>query len=132
MEENKVNTYEISFLLNLAEDARFIKNHLSVVKAEIVSEGNIYPMNFAYPIDGKKSGYFGYIHFKLSTSDTQRLNNSLGLDKNVIRFLIITPPYKKPVSRRMDVSSERPPKKYGSKDLSNEALEEKLSALQGK
>ena len=131
MEDQKINNYEISFLLNASEDVGAIKSLLSDLKAEIITEGPVLEIQLAYPILKKVSAYFGYIHFKLPTLSIQKINDTLGLNKNIVRFLIITPIPAKPIPRRMETSS-RPVKKGASNDLSNEALEEKLAALQGK
>lgn len=128
--EEKINTYEITFLVNSAEDAKLVQQQLAAIKAEIVTEGTISEIQLAYPIEKKVSAYFGYIHFKSATTEIQKLNDALTLDKGVMRFLIITPPPAKPIPRRME-NGPRPVKKSAENDLSNQALEEKLAALQG-
>lgn len=129
MEDKKVNTYEISFLTNLPEDAELVKKHLAKQKVEIVTEGPVSQIKLAYPVKKQTSAYFGYIHFKAEAGTIAGLNYDLGLDKNVLRFLIITPPAEKPKPR---LESPRPTTKKasGANDLSNEALEAKLAALQ--
>ncbi len=129
-EDAKTNSYEISFLVSASEGAEAIKNLLSSLKAEIITEGPVSEIQLAYPIDKKTSAFFGYTHFKLATQDIQKLNDTLRLDKGVLRTLVITPIPAKPIPRRME-TTPRPAKKAASNDLSNEALEEKLAALQG-
>ena len=133
MEDQKINTYEISFLLDNAEDVQVITKHLKALKAEIILEGTIAQIQLAYPIDKKEAAYFGYIHYTMPAENTPKLNDILILDKKVIRFLIITPPPEKAIPRRME-RAEKPegstkPSKKSEAALSNEALEEKLAAL---
>lgn len=129
-EDSKINSYEISFLVNASEGAEAIKKLLADLKAEIITEGPVAEIQLAYPIEKKTSAFFGYTHFKLATEKMQELNDTLRLDKGVLRFLVITPIPAKPIPRRME-TTPRPAKKAASNDLSNEALEEKLAALQG-
>ncbi len=127
-QEIKTNIYEISFLLNSAEDAEVVKKHLANAKAEIVNEGPVVSTKLSYPVKKIETAFFGYIHFKMATSEAAALNHALGLDTKVIRFLIITPPAEKPKPR---MEMPRPVRKTASsKDLTNEVLEEKLAALQ--
>ena len=131
MEETKVNTYEIAFLINLSEDKDAILKHLQAVKAEVALEGPVSEISLAYPVLKKNRAYFGFIHFKLNTENLGALNDALRLDKKILRFLILTPPPEKTLRPRADFSP-RPIKKRAENDLSNEALGEKLAALQGK
>lgn len=128
MEENKVNTYEISFLVSTAEDAEAVKKHLADVKAEIVTEGPVNQIKLSYPIKKQESAYFGYIHFKLSTKDVEALSYASRLDSKILRFMIITPPAEKPKPRTEMTRLSK--KAAAPTDSSNQALEEKLAALQ--
>ena len=130
MEEAKVNTYEISFLVNASEDKDAISKHLQTVKAEIALESPVSEITLAYPVSKKNSAFFGFIHFKLDAKNLSALNDALRLDKKIMRFLILTPPPEKTLRPRAD-SGPRPIKKKAENDLSNEALGEKLAALQG-
>ena len=130
-EDQKINNYEISFLANTSEDVSAIRSLLSDLKAEIITEGPVSEIQLAYPIEKKTSASFGYIHFKLPTLSIEKINDTIGLNKNILRFLIITPIPAKPIPRRMETGA-RPVKKTAANDLSNEALEEKLAALQAK
>lgn len=126
--EIKTNTYEISFLVNAAEDSEVIKKHLAAGRAEILNEGPVSSIRLAYPIKKQETAFFGYIHFKMDAKEIASLNYALGLDPKVLRFLIVTPIPQKPKPR---TDAVKPPRKAASaKDLSNEALEEKLAALQ--
>ena len=130
MEEKKINTYEISFLVNSAEDKEAVLKHLQNAKAEIVMESPVSEISLAYPVLKKNSANFGYIHFKLDAHSAAGLNDVLRLDKKIMRFLILTPPPEKTLRPRAD-SPIRTAKKKTENDLSNEALGEKLAALQG-
>ena len=131
MEDQRTNIYEITFLANSAENVETIKKLLAGLKAEIIAEGPVAEIQLAYSILKKTSAAFGYIHFKSATENIQKINDTLNLDKGILRFLIITPIPAKPIPRRIPDATPRPVKKAGSNDLSNESLEEKLAALQG-
>lgn len=128
-DDKKISTYEISFLANSLEDASAVKDLLQKLQAEIVNEGPISEIQLAYPIEKKTSAVFGYIHFNLAAEDAPKITETLTLEKKIMRFLVITPVPQKPVPRRVE-ASPRPAKKVSQGDLSNEALEEKLAALQ--
>lgn len=128
-DDKKISTYEISFLANSLEDASVVKDLLQKLQAEIVNEGPISEIQLAYPIEKKTSAVFGYIHFKLPAEDAPKITETLTLEKKIMRFLVITPVPQKPVPRRVETSA-RTAKKVSQGDLSNEALEEKLAALQ--
>lgn len=129
-EDIKTNSYEIAYLTNTSENVGIIQKLLADLKAEIILEGPVAEIQLAYPIDKKTSAFFGYIHFKLATSGIEKINDTLRLDKNILRFLIITPIPAKHIPRRTEMTP-RPVKKAAANDLSNAALEEKLAALQG-
>ena len=130
MEEKLVNTYEISFLISLPESAESVKSHLGKFGAEIVLDGPVAPIQLSYPIKKQQSAYFGYIHFKMPKENIAELNGALQLDSKVLRVLIITPPAEKP-KPRTDFGKPSVKKAPVANDISNEALEAKLAALQG-
>lgn len=131
MEDQKINIYEITFLAIDAAGVDAVKKNLAGLSAEIVTEGPAAERQLAYPIDKRTSALFGYIHFKMLSANVKPLNDALTLDKSILRFLIITPIPAKPLPKKTDAPT-RPVKKPAANDLSNEALEEKLAALQGK
>lgn len=133
-EEKAVKQYEISFLLRSEEDAAVLVKKLSDLGAEISSEGPIERINLAYPIKRETAAYFGYVNFNAKPEVVKGINDSLGLEPKVMRFLIITPPIAKMVPRRTDFHHEAEQVVVDSakpkvESLSNAELEKKLEEI---
>jgi ribosomal protein S6 len=132
MKDTEKNIYEISFLLKSTEEAEAVTKHLAEVGAEILSENKLQEISLAYPINKINKAFFGYSIFNSLPSEIAKLNNSLGLDKKVLRFLIVTPPITKVQDRKQEpvMSAEKPKAApVREADLSNDALEQKLEEI---
>jgi ribosomal protein S6 len=138
---NKKRSYEISFLLRSEEDVQTVVRHLSDRGAEIVSEGSVDKIRLAYTIEKENEAFFSYLHFTMDPAENATLNNALTLDKAIIRFLIVTPPFVKSTKRRLErrggkdekaeeptVASTEATEVRG--DISNESLEKTLKEME--
>lgn len=97
MEDSR--TYEISFLLRQEQNIEILMAALKNIGAEIINEGQITEIKLAYPIRKMKSAHFGYLIFEALPSRLKELRDALMLDEDILRFLIVTPPIRKPLTQ---------------------------------
>lgn len=138
--EQEVRDYEVGFL-GLAESAaEEIKNFLEGEGARIVSVNKINSITLAYPIGKHRTAFFGSVQFALAPDKIKMISDKLSFLKNMLRFLVVAAPPKKPVPAVREKSGaggvdlvKRPveeKKERASKEvLSNEALEQKLEEI---
>lgn len=136
MEETTPNLYEIGYLARGEEGAGILIGHLKRLGAEILFEGEVKSIKLSYPIEHHSSAHFGYTHFKINPDLVSDLSNALKLDNQVIRFLLITPPFLRdrgqvPESVPMQPRRVVKPKAEVSEGVavSNDLLEEKLEEI---
>ncbi|MBI3274237.1 MAG: 30S ribosomal protein S6 [Candidatus Colwellbacteria bacterium] len=129
MEDKLRREYEISFLLRQEEDLEVIPKVLLELGANIVTKNAVSEIRLAYPIGKETRAYFGYIHFDAEPSALPNFNESLRLNKKIIRFIVITPPFVKVPSRRFEQSERFRPESQIQPELSNDALHEKLEEI---
>lgn len=85
--ENK--KYEISFLASSEEARNSVVEVLKKFKAEIFDEGEFKRIRLAYPVKKQTSAFFGYIQFSAVPSIISGLKDSLKLNSQILRFMII-------------------------------------------
>ena len=134
--------YEIGYLVRDEEGTSALVGHLKRYEAEILFEGETKSIRLAYLVRHLLSAYFGYIHFKVDPGVIGDLNNALKLNSQIIRFLIVTPPFTKERSQRSGTESVRSEKRavkpnveFSEKPevaVSNDLLEEKLEEILNK
>mgnify|MGYP001612390531 CR=1 FL=1 len=129
MDEKTKKSYEISYLLNPNEGSDLMSNLLKNMGLEIMSDGGITEMRLAYPVKKETRANFGYLHFGAEPEAVNSLRDSLQLNANVLRFLIVTPPFVKTVSRREEGNYRVKPVLEARPEISNDALEEKLEEI---
>ena len=139
LEAMEGKSYEIGYLVKDEEGTSALVSHLKRYEAEILFEGETKGIKLAYLVQHLLSAYFGYIHFKVDPGVIGDLNNALKLNSQIIRFLIITPPFTKERSQRLGTESVRPEKRaikpnveFSEKPevaVSNDLLEEKLEEI---
>lgn len=137
MEEDiQTKEYEISFLGQDEAGKDAVLNLLRREGGEVVLEGPVEKIALAYDIEKHSSAYFGYFHFRLSPDRLPALQNDLGTENAVLRFLIVTPPFAKTKPRSLGrpktvSSSGSAPAKPApeSLPLSNEALEKRIEEI---
>ena len=139
--EQQVKKYEIGFLVREESDVDTIKNELSAVKAEIVSEGRLKKIRLSYPIKKETAAHFGYYWFTLDTQAVKELDAALRLNSKVLRHIIIAAPVElneervagtrgDKTERTRERSAEKPAKKssdFGAVD--NAVLEKTLEEI---
>jgi len=97
--EKKV--YEISFILSgrlteaeLKNEIEKIKNIFQKISANLLKESEFNKINLAYCIKKETEAFFGYFWFELEPEKLAELREGLAFEKNILRYLIVTPPPK--------------------------------------
>jgi ribosomal protein S6 len=129
MDENQRKSYEISYLLNPNEGTDLMSNLLKDMGLEIINDGGVTEIRLAYPIKKETRANFGYLHFGAEPEVVNKLRDSLQLNVNVLRFLIVTPPFVKIQSRREEGNYRVKPAEEARPEISNSSLEEKLEEI---
>lgn len=129
MDENQRKSYEISYLLNPTEGTDLMSSIIKDTGLEVISGGGITEMRLAYPVKKETRANFGYLHFSAEPEAINKLRDSLQLNANVLRFLIVTPPFIKPQSRREEGGYRVKPVEEARPEISNSSLEEKLEEI---
>lgn len=129
--------YEIAFLAKSEEAAKDLIGVIKAQGAEIVSESPVNKINLAYKIKKETSAYFGYAQFSALPENIKLMDDVLKNKGEILRYLIITPPYMKnkprsipPYRRSSKPVSEAKPQ--ATMPLSNEALEKKIEEILNK
>ncbi len=100
--EIKKRKYEISFVLK-TENISVISQSLTNGGFVILTENPLEKVQLAYPIKKENYAYFGYCHFEGEPAAVKNLRVDLKLNPEVLRYLIVTPPFiKKPAWRRAE------------------------------
>lgn len=96
MENKNLKTYELSYFISpdikdedMVAYAQKIKDVIIKEKGDVSKEEIPYKRRLAYPINHKKQGYFGYMHFALNPEKLSNIKSKLSLDKNILRHMFI-------------------------------------------
>ena len=139
--EQEFKQYEISFLGLNESVGQEVNSLLTRLGIEVFFNGSIKQIDLMYPIKKHQGAFFGYLHFQTSADKIESLKKDLSLQKDIVRFLIITPPIKKFIEKaRLVERAVFPEKKEPaavptkeifpkSEALSNELLEQKLEEI---
>ncbi|MCL5017340.1 MAG: 30S ribosomal protein S6 [Patescibacteria group bacterium] len=124
-------SYEISFLLKDPASDKSILDLLAKHNASEIKQSSVNPIKLAYPIKKHVSAYFGYINFVADPADIKEMSDSLRLNGEVIRFLVVTAAAvdNKKSEERTEQRKAVRAESSSSKALTNEALEEKLEEI---
>ena len=129
--------FEISYLLKdeggASDVLKLLKQHDFVVD----HENPVKKIALAYKIKKETSAYFGFAHFKGDPAEIKSLDHNLTSSQQVLRFLIITPPFSttKVVSQKprpvkaVKPKTETEERPAANAPLSNEALEKKIEEI---
>jgi len=132
--------YEIAFVLK-AENSLSISAALKSKGFSVLLENPIEKIQLAYPIKKENYAYFGYFHFEGNPAEIKSLKDDLALNHDVLRYIIITPPFVKKPAWRRPMSSSRPSSASAAQEietkasvtaqpaLTNEALEKKIEEI---
>jgi len=142
MNDSDKKTYEVSFLSKSENGGAAMVGHITRFGAEISNEGKLRKVQLAYPINKHESAFFGSINCKLPTDSVSKINDSVKLDEEIMRILIVEPQTHKdtvpsagregPGYEPTPQESKEPTAKKKDADearLSNELLEEKLEEI---
>ncbi len=134
--------YEIGFLAKEEGFKNKLVKLLGDFGAEIADNGSMSRIRLAYPIKKETSAFFGYVHFLSQSDAIKKIGESLKLNPEILRYMIIAAPVVQqsaqfvPGKIRRAVFTERPMaprteiKKFKPQPiLSNEALEKKLEEI---
>lgn len=137
-EQTDKKQYEMSFLLQeeggLSTVTKFVKD----LGGEIEVGGPVAKITLSYPIKKEKSAFFGFLHFSMNPSGISQLTHEMETKPEILRHLIITPPFKKMETRpKMEtpraperVPMERKPEPARAPEtLTNEDLEKKIEEI---
>ena len=135
--EEEKKEYELAFILK-TEDVNLIAKALKINDFSIVKESSLNKVRLAYPIKKENQGFFASYMISGESAKIKDLTKELELNKEVLRFLILTPVKSRVVRAKKTAMEDRTPDKttetekssYNSgKMLSNEALEKKLEEI---
>ncbi len=139
MEEIEKRKYEIGFVIK-TEDAAIISQSLKNRGFVVLTENPLEKIQLAYLIKKESYAYFSYFHFEGDPAAIKNLKDDLKLNPEVLRYLIITPPFiKKPAWRRPEFTQTSGETKFtppvakrsssAQSILTNEALERKIEEI---
>jgi ribosomal protein S6 len=143
--------YEVSFLLRKEEDVPKLVKNLEEAGAQIIERGRVSEIRLAYPVRKERSALFGYIIFEAPAEKIKGLSDRLTLDKDILRFLIVTPahgkitvqPAERPKPKEVEPEKPEEPKEATAetfddkspetgikeKEVSSEELDKKLEEI---
>ncbi|MFA5084354.1 MAG: 30S ribosomal protein S6 [Candidatus Paceibacterota bacterium] len=131
-QEIEKRKYEIGFVIK-TEDASVISQSLKNRGFAVLNDNPVEKVQLAYPIKKESYAYFGFLHFEGDPAAIKNLKDDLKLNPEVLRYLIITPPFiKKPAWRKsLPVQSQQEikPALPTESILTNEALEKKIEEI---
>lgn len=81
--------YELTFLLNAEEDAKKIKEYLTLLSAEKLTEHTWGKKMLAYPIKKKDSAYFFNWIFELPQNKLMEFRKKLAFNEQLVRYLLL-------------------------------------------
>ena len=124
-------SYELSFLLKDPSSEKAILGLLSQYKASITNQSQVNALKLAYPIKKHTSAYFGYVNFEANPADVKTMSDTLRLNADVLRFLVVSALKPSKTTEKSELS-RKPAKaepQLSGQALTNEALEEKLEEI---
>lgn len=130
--------YELTYIINpdlseqeVVTQTDKVAGFINELDGEIKKESPIQKRKLSYPIKKEKEGYFISLDFQLSSDKLEKLNHQLKLEKDILRYLIISkkiqkirPMRVKKFKERIKVA-ERPKEKVKLEEL-DKKLEELL------
>ncbi len=141
MNDNTKKLYEVSFLAKDESGAAAVVQHLTRFSAENIKQNEIKKIKLTYPIRKETSAFLCSINCELPMDSVAKVSDSVKLDKNILRMLIVEPQETsgaviEPISGRASREPEKvtrikPTKRENadSEGISNKLLEEKLEEI---
>lgn len=133
MENKNFKTYELSYFISpdikdeeIVAYAAKIKDVVTASNGEIAKEEIPHKRRLTYPINHKKQGYFGYMHFVLNPEKLDGITAKLALDKNILRYMVIV------VDKRQIAQMNRPaPRPETQKKMDQSEVEKAVFKHEG-
>lgn len=101
LEEGK-KQYEIAFLARTENGKDIVSAALAKIGAEVTLEGRFAETRLQYPIKKQTVAYFGFSDFIAEPGSITVLDQALKFEESILRFLVVTPPPRKPTKARID------------------------------
>ncbi len=129
--------YEISFLLKNENSGKDILDSLKRNQFEVILDNPVKKITLAYKIKKEDQAYFGFIHFGGDPANLSHVNEEFKNKAEVLRFLIITPPFTKPkvslqsrpTATKISREKSIPAEVKSNLPLSNEDIEKKIEEI---
>jgi len=136
--EPRTKEYEIAFLLRDEKGLDLVREAVRRGEGEMILENPGERIALAYKIEKESAAHFGYFHFRMDPARLADLRRDLDARSEILRFLIITPPFVKTKPRSPfkpktapgpEGEDRRPSAPPPAMPLSNEALEKKIEEI---
>jgi len=146
MEDKK--EYELAFVAASEDAAPAVEQLIAKHGGAITGRGPLAALKLAYPVKKHTTGFFGFVWFSALPANVKQLHDELAVQKNVLRFLVVTPPIKVTVReshapreqgmapklsdakiREKPIEAPMMPAAPAPEVLSNELLEKKLEEI---
>lgn len=137
-DEKDKKQYEMSFLLKEEGDVSVVKKFVKDLGGEIEFESPTSKIALSYPIEKETGAYFGYVHFSMEPAEISHLTHEMETNLGILRYLIITPPFKKSEARPRTETPRRverapaprqPEATKPPETLTNEDLEKRIEEI---
>jgi len=136
MEPRDKKQYEIAFLSKDEQGAQEVLKAVKKLEGELIFEGPFEKTALTYKIKKQTTAFFGYVHATLKPESIKDLDHNLRINPDILRFLIVTPPFVKTKARplykpspKTEPEPKEPRPKAAPIPLSNEALEKKIEEI---
>lgn len=84
--------YEITFITKEDQKEKPIKAILEALGGKILNISSLGQKTFTYPIKKEKSGVYTTVNLEIAPEKVMDLNKKLGLEEEILRFLMISAP----------------------------------------
>lgn len=113
-----MKNYEITFITKEDKREKPIKAVLEKLGGKILNVSSLGQKTFAFPIKKEKSGFYTILDFEIEPEKVVDLNKKLGLEEEILRFLMIAA---KPAAPRVEM-----PTKVKETEVEPESEKEKV------
>lgn len=132
--DTEIREYELAYVATANTAGLSVRSSLEREGATVTREVAPVPVRLAYPIKKHATGFLGIVIFSAPAAAAPRISTALQASGEVLRFLITTPPIRKPERAPWRERAAEPspsPAAQPSSDpvLSNAALEQKLEEI---
>jgi ribosomal protein S6 len=126
-EKEQTQEYQIHYL-SISEDGEAVRKILQKQGVQIIERKDPVKTFLDYPIKKNKRGFLGLISFSAEPSETSSLSSFLGLESDILRFMII----KQPGKKTSESSAEQKTAFFKNENFSIKKSEKKIFASAAK